>query len=183
MSTETLTKRKWFWPWQDEQEESWLREMSLQGLHLQAVGLMGMYKFGRGEPQDYAYRLDYQQAFGKDLPSYYQLFRDAGWEHLGAMGGWQYFRKPAVEGEEPEIFTDAQSKIDKYQRVLRFFAVFLILYLVVFVPRIRDSDGSSVAQIVATAAGILYTVLILLYGYVCLRLLMRIKELKSRAGL
>ena len=32
MNESTMKKFKVFWAWQDEQEEAWLREMSLQGL-------------------------------------------------------------------------------------------------------------------------------------------------------
>ena len=38
MENAIARKYKWFWPWQDEQEEGWLRKISQQGWHLRPVG-------------------------------------------------------------------------------------------------------------------------------------------------
>jgi hypothetical protein len=42
------------------------------------------------------------------------------------MSAWHYFRKDAQPGEELEIFTDAESKISKYQRLLAFLAILML---------------------------------------------------------
>ncbi len=89
---ETMHKFKWFWAWQDDKEEFWLRTMSLKGWHLVAVKPFGSYNFKAGEKTDYTYCLDYQ-INKKDRENYLQLLQDAGWEHVGEMSGWQYFRK------------------------------------------------------------------------------------------
>jgi hypothetical protein len=110
---------KWFWPWQDEQEEAWLEKLSLQGFHLKQPNIFSRYDFTKGQPQKYVYRLDYRDAFKKkDKENYLHLFAEAGWEYIGEMSGWQYFRKPANPDEEAEIFTDPDTKIQKYQRYL-----------------------------------------------------------------
>lgn len=109
---------KWFWPWQDERLEAWLRRMSQQGWHLAAAGWPARYTFTRGEPADLVYRLDWQEASRKELPSYLQLFADAGWEHAGSQAGWQIFHRPAADGLAPEIFTDVDSKVAKYDRMI-----------------------------------------------------------------
>jgi len=59
MSKTIIRKSKWFWAWQDEQEEKWLSEMSRQGLHLQRPVVFGQYIFERDERREYAYRLDF----------------------------------------------------------------------------------------------------------------------------
>src|SRR5512137_466287 len=112
-----IRKSKWFWAWQDDREEAWLGEMSRQGLHLRHPGPFGQYTFEQGEPSEFVYRLDFV-ANARKNPDYYQLFRDAGWEHAGELGGWQYWRKEVRGGKVPEIFTDNASKIQKYQRLL-----------------------------------------------------------------
>jgi len=131
MKENTIRKVRWFWPWQDEQEESWLRSMSQKGWHLVSVGLAGIYRFKSGESCDYVYRLDYQTYKKKDEQDYLQLFSDAGWEHIGYMSSWHYFRKEAREGEAPEIFTDVESKVAKYKRVLTYLAFFAVIIIVV----------------------------------------------------
>jgi len=121
-----VTKFRWFWAWHDEKEEAWLRSLSQKGWHLAALGLPGVYRFRVGEPRDYAYRLDYRTYRKNEQPYYLQLFSDAGWEHLGNMSGWQYFRKEVQPGESPEIFTDVESKVAKYKRLLVFLAIVLV---------------------------------------------------------
>ena len=129
----TARKFKWFWPWQDEQEEEWLRALALKGLHLRSSDGAGFYTFEQGQPAEIAYRLDYNTLEKKDKEQYLQLFRDAGWEHVGEMNGWQYFRKPVADGESEEIFTDNESKIQKYKRFLYETLAFMPIYLIFFI--------------------------------------------------
>jgi predicted phosphoadenosine phosphosulfate sulfurtransferase len=90
MNQTNIRKAKWFWPWQDEQEEAWLEQMSRQGLHLKQAHIAAFYDFVQGSSQNYTYRLDFQDSLKpKNKDEYLRLFTDAGWEHLGQMGGWQ----------------------------------------------------------------------------------------------
>ncbi len=142
MGENTIRRIKWFWPWQDEQEEAWLRSMSQKGWHLFSVGLPCIYRFRAGEPRDYIYRSDYQIYKKKDEEDYLQLFSDAGWEHVGQMSASHYFRKEAREGEAPEIYTDVESKVAKYKRVLAFLAFFAVILIVVSRSIWRDNPYS-----------------------------------------
>ena len=170
MTKDTITKLKWFWTWQDEKEETWLRQQSQQGWHLSALALPCFYTFTAGEKQDIVYRLDYQIFKKKeDKQAYLQLFRDTGWEYVGEMSNWQYFRKPAQEGEAQEIFSDVESKIQKYQHLIGLMVIFLPI-LVVLRPDIQNSTG----------VGIFYLGLMILYIYSMLRLIFRIGRLKKR---
>jgi len=128
MNKTLINKSKWFWAWQDDREEEWLGEMSRQGLHLQSPGAFGQYAFEQGQPRQVAYRLDFVTTARKN-DDYYQLFQDAGWEHVGQMGGWQYWRKDIADGRVPEIFTDNASKVQKYQRLLGLLVVFYPIYV------------------------------------------------------
>jgi hypothetical protein len=118
----------WFWAWDDEKEEVWLREMARKGWHFQSVSLPGNYVFGHGEPRNDVYRLDYFTD-AKDKVNYLQIFMDAGWAYVGEMNGWQYFRKTAADGELPEIFSDNESKSKKYQRILLILVVLLPIFI------------------------------------------------------
>jgi hypothetical protein len=122
----TIRERyRWFWPWQDEKEEGWLEEMSQTGWHLKYVHLPCVYGFERGEPSRYSYRLDYMLSNKNKFNEYLQIFQDAGWEYLGEMSNWRYWRKTVLNDEPQEIFTDRESKIKKYQRMLIIMAFFL----------------------------------------------------------
>ena len=126
MEKTNLRKFKWFWPWQDEAEEAWLRDMSQQGWHLSAVGLPIVYNFEPGKPKDFVYRLDYPGSYKMDKEDYLQLFMDANWEFIEERTGWYYFRQLAQPDDDLEIYTDAESKISKYQRLLAFAFVIMV---------------------------------------------------------
>ena len=173
MKANTVIKRKWFWAWQDEQEEAWLREMSKSGLHLDAVTFPGSYRFFEGEPEDYVYRLDYQALKTKDKDSYLQLFEDAGWEQVGEMGGWVYFRIKSKSGETPEIYSDFESKSGKYQRIITYLA---ILLPIIFILR---PDMSGRYGIFSAIVEGIFAVLMLLYAFAMVQLFRRIDQLKK----
>lgn len=170
-----IKKFKWFWAWQDEAEEDWLGEMSRKGLHLSEVGLPGIYYFNAGTPRNYVYRLDFQTVHQKEKQEYLQLFRDAGWEYLGQMSSWQYFRKETRPGEVNEIFTDAESKIAKYKRLLAFLVPLYAMLVVILTGRVYSSYhypwwGGIQAFI--------FLVLVF-FTYAIIRLALRIKRLKK----
>lgn len=169
---ETQRVFKWFWAWDDEREEQWLTEMAQEGWHLQAPGTFGFYTFAQGKPRNVSYRLDFITT-NKDKEEYLQLFADAGWEHLGAMGGWQYFRKEATGDETPEIYTDNESKVYKYQRLFFFLVIFLPIYLTM----INNISHSPVEFV--RALGLVFALFMLLYAYALVKLLLRIKKLKE----
>ncbi|MBI5946286.1 MAG: DUF2812 domain-containing protein [Chloroflexi bacterium] len=125
----TLKQFHWFWAWDDEKEEGWLRDMARKGWHFTSVTFPGYYHFEQGEPKDYVFRLDFLPQ-RKDISSYLQLFEDTGWDYMGEMNSWQYFRKEAVNGEAPEIFTDGESKSKKYQRILLILVVFMPIFVI-----------------------------------------------------
>jgi hypothetical protein len=181
----TLTKRRWFWPWQDDKEETWLEEMSAGGWHLQSVGLPWTYTFAQGTARPYIYRLDYMYMDKKKLAEYLQIFQDAGWEYLGEMSNWRYWRKPADASGPVEIFTDNESKIKKYQRALLFLG-FLLLILILLAMNLfnggRAMEGlSSVVDAIYLFIMLMYAILIPTYIVVVVKLLIRIRQLRRIA--
>ena len=180
MERTMVRKFKWFWPWQDEVEETWLGEMSKKGYHLSSVGVAGIYTFSVAEPQDYVYRLDYQIFPKKDKQEYLQLFRDAGWEHIGEMSAWQYFRKGAKQGGPNEIFTDVESKIAKYKRILTILGFFWIILIVVLGGRISRISSDNPYPWWGVIEGIQVFILLvfLFFTYAIIRLAFRIRQLR-----
>ena len=124
-------KRVWkfFFAWNDWKEEEWLGRMAAEGWHLLRVSPF-LYRFRKGEPADLVFRLDYRSGFQRDREEYLSLFREAGWEHRGEMGGWQYFSTPRGDGKRtPEIYTDNPSRAAKYMRLLFLFFLLLLLQI------------------------------------------------------
>ena len=169
----TMKKFHWFWAWNDEKEETWLREMSQKGWHFKSIGFPSNYTFEQGEPTDYVYRLDYF-VDAKNKDHYLQLFLDTGWDHMGEMGSWQYFRKEAVNGKAPEIYNDNESKRKKYERIMLFLIIFLPIYIN-FIVILNRSENS----IMKVFAFVMFA-LIVLYSFAMIRLLQRIKQLKKK---
>jgi len=176
MNTDTIKKFKWFWAWQDEQEEVWLAEMAKQGLHLEHVSLLGRYQFQKGEPASYDYRLDYPSLKKEDRESYLQLFADAGWEYVVDLTNWVYFRRKVDNGDAPDIYSDVESKIGKYQRIMAFLVVLLPI-LLIFLTKTRDLSVYGLFGYVVEGFNAL---MMLFYAYAMVQLLRRINQLKKK---
>ena len=180
MAENNIRKIKWFWAWQDEKEEAWLNSMSQKGWHLFSVGLPCIYRFQVGESRDYVYRLDYQIHRKEDQQDYLQLFSDAGWEHVGQMSGWHYFRKEAKEEETMEIFTDVESKVTKYKRLLTYLTFFVVIQaicLVTFVNNVWSDNPYSWWGIIR-AISLLVPLIMGILMYAIIKLMLRIRQLR-----
>lgn len=172
MEDRSIRKYKIFWAWQDEKEEAWLGEMAQAGWHLQWPVLPGIYTFQAGPPRDDVYRLDFITS-NKDFQNYLQLFQDAGWEHLGSFGGWQYFRKTRQGNEATEIYTDPESKIQKYRRLLGYLLVFFPI-LTILATR-SPSDSTHPIYLIAKLLGAL---ILILFMVAMIKIYRRMNELK-----
>jgi len=169
----TIRQFHWFWAWEDEEEEAYLREMALDGRHFKSVTFPGYYTFEKGKPRNDFYRLDFLSNY-RDEANYLQLFADAGWRHVGKYGSWQYFRKTAIEGETPEIFTDNDSKVKKYRRVITFLVIFFPIYSILL---INLSGAEGLFYEIVTFVCFLF---VILYAYAMVMLLQRMGQLKKR---
>ncbi len=173
MTATIVRKLRWFWVWNDDKEENWLRAMSNQGLHLQSVRFPGLFTFVKGEKKDLIYRLDFTPSM-KVNPEYINLFQDAGWEYLGKLNSWQYFRIDPAQKKSSEIYSDNESKVERYKRTIWFLTAFLPLLIVSLINMIGIAFNPF--------ALILLIIILLLIGCYCygiLRLYRRIQELKK----
>jgi hypothetical protein len=167
--------------WNDEAEGRWLAEQEKAGWHLKAVRCFG-YTFERAAPADLAYRLDFGPRRYEDKSEYFGLFRDAGWEHVGTRGLWQYFRKAVVGGQVPEIHTDPQSRIAMYRRVLAMLVAMLAVMVTQIAPRLASDGGQGTAVSRYPAILALQVALLAVFAYGAVRLLLVIRRLRRRPG-
>ena len=65
-----MKQNKWFWHWQDEEEERWLIEQSKNGLELTSIQFPYTYLFEHGSAKITSYRLDYFDPKKEDLREY-----------------------------------------------------------------------------------------------------------------
>lgn len=184
MKNTPIRKTKWFLPWQDRKEEIWLGEMSRQGMHLVSVDSFGQRTFERGAPRDYAYRLNYQDALTEEQ-HYLKIYEDASWKHITPQGGWRYFQQEVKAGKVPEVFTDSETKIKKYERVKTLVLSLMPLYLVVLTlnASLPDRETWSFAwwaDVCASAFSLpFFGALLLLSGLADYKLNQHIQELRE----
>jgi len=124
--------------WDFEKEERWLNGMAASGRHLVRYTL-GSYHFEVGEPGAWIYRIELLpsspgSAKGRE---YLTFLRDTGIEIVGTHLSWAYLRRPAAGGPF-ELFSDLDSRIAHYRRVLALF-------------------GGLLAALVAAACGLIVT--------------------------
>jgi len=176
VSDSTVKIYKLFWADQDVEQEQWLREQARQGLHLRAVNVLCRWTFEKGAPADVVYRVDYQQRAND--ADYCLLFQDAGWERAAEITGWQYWRKPVVDGRAPEILSDSESKIARFHQVLWLLALAISPMLIMLVSSDKhstDNVGIGLGYVVQGTV----VLIIPLYGYMAMRLFRRIRTLRA----
>jgi magnesium-transporting ATPase (P-type) len=88
-------------------------------------------------------------------------------------------------GETPEIFTDNESKIKKYQRLLVIMVFFLIFLTFLgtnmFINRAwSEPDNILLINIIYSLAMLCYVVIIPIYAVVVVKLVRRINQLKKK---
>ena len=124
-----------------EKEEQFLNDMSNKGYRLKKYNSLGMYSFTEIEPQNSNYRVDYRKFKNKSqFDEYRILFQDAGWEYVYGThrSGSQYFLPISGEAQTDDIFSDEESKSDRYKRFsaqcFSSMALMLVWFIIITTP-------------------------------------------------
>ena len=134
-----------------DKEEPILTKMSRKGWHLERAAYC-RFLFRRGEPIGHQYRMDLMDREHRG-EEYEQMYQDAGWEKVcesrDEYGRWSYFRRPEVEGEIQELYTDTESKLDLLYRIRRNFKrrtliILLLLPLFAFLLAVANNAIGSI---------------------------------------
>lgn len=178
MEEQTTRKYKWFWAWQDNKREEWLRQMSLAGWHLTHIDMLGLaFNFTKGDPRDYNYRLDFRIDKKLDREEYLDFIKDAGWEHIESKDGWYYFRKPSTADGTSEFFTDNESKAMKYKRLMATLAIFYPGFLIVFLANLEKYPTWFAILLVSV-----FVLLIIFVSTSLIGVALRIRELERQSS-
>jgi Protein of unknown function (DUF2812). len=113
-----------------DKEESWLNQMADDGFLLTKAGLA--YRFSVIEPKSAVVKVDYRPAMSEtDFADYLSLFSDAGWQHQAGsrQGGPQYFASFSGDANA-EIFSDADSRAQRYRRSIATYGLLLLPFVV-----------------------------------------------------
>ncbi len=167
---------KVFFVWQDEAEEKWLNEMASKGWLLERY-VFCYYIFYKSQPKEYIYKLDYKRIkYGEDN-EYLQLFRDAGWEYVDNFMNWHYFRSEKDKSSLPDIYSDNDSKIHKYKRVLRLLLPITLINIMNLLNMILNSTFKGLKSIWGTRGLIMLVVLLMVYGDI--KVISKIRKLEE----
>ena len=140
------------------------------------------YTFDRGVARDVVYKLDYNVLLRDHGEEYQGLFRDAGWEYVGQVASWHYFRTPAGEGADPDIFTDTESRVAKYKRLVWILVLLLPSQFVLIqnlLTRVLTASEGPLGTFMTTGA-LLYAAILSFWVYALIRLGLHIARLRRR---
>lgn len=123
----TRTEFKLFAAWEYELEELWLNHMETQGWHLQKIYMGMIYRFEKGEPNQYQYRLEMIDK--ENGEEYIRFMEEAGIEKIGGYLWWVYFRKQN-DGTDFKLFSDVRSRMVHLTRIYNMMNMLRILLIV-----------------------------------------------------
>ncbi len=104
-----------------DSEEQWINEMAKQGWALEKF-FLGYYTFVPCKPGEYIYQIDLLDSWTGDKQNFFSFMEEVGVEVVAQWYRWVYLRKQASEGRF-ELYTDTESKLRQYRRMLHFFLV------------------------------------------------------------
>ncbi len=111
-----------------DKETQWLNEMSEQGWALKKF-FAGFYSFEKCEKGEYIYQIDLGDQLYSADEEYKALMRDVGAEIVAYWGYWVIMRRRAADGPF-ELYTDLESKIEHYKKILRMFRTAMVIELI-----------------------------------------------------
>jgi len=123
-----------------DKETAWLNKLASEGWALKSF-FLGFYKFEKCEPGEYVYQIDIQDQCGKVSEDYREFMTEAGIEIVQVWGFWVILRKKASEGEFV-LYTDVDSQIEHYKKILKLFKIFTIVELICFIIEVVSAANS-----------------------------------------
>lgn len=122
---------KFRWYYDKDYEEAFLNDMGARGYAMTGF-FAGIHWFEKCEPGEYTYRVDITNDKDTHQKSeFYDLICDTGGELIATWGMWAFFRKKGAF----ELYTDNESRILRYRRILRTFLILAIAEFIMFLAQ------------------------------------------------
>lgn len=160
-----------------DKETAWINEMAAQGYALTGF-FAGFYKFEECEPGKYTYQIDFGDKMFSVDENYREFMAENNIEIVSLWGYWIFLRKLTADGEF-KLYTDVDSSIEHYTKILKMFKVVTIIELICFFVEVMGAMNG---------AGIGFFGMLLIGAIVigCMRATIstkrKIAELKERKG-
>ena len=138
--------------WDKDAETKWLNEMADEGYAM--IGFFaGFYKFEKTEKGKWRYQVDFGEKFGAVTEDYREFMNEAGIEIVQNWGYWVILRKLASEGEF-ELYTDVESSIEHYSKILTMFKVVFVIELIcLLIEIVAALNGANIGWVFACIVG------------------------------
>ena len=121
----SATKMKKFVMFYDKDKEvEWLNKMAQDGYAMTDF-FAGLYTFEPCEKGEWQYQIDIGNGFFNVKKEYAEFMDEMGIEIVKCWGPWVVLRRKAAEGEF-ELFSDVDSRIAQYKKILIFQHVFAL---------------------------------------------------------
>lgn len=122
-----------------DKEEKWINNMADNGYEFKKF-FAGFYKFVPCEKGRYIHRIDLIDNISK-RKEYMDFMQEIGVEVIDTWGFWVFLRKEKSEGTF-ELYSDRESKINSYRKIIKTFFIVLIIEFVCVLAQIPAlSDG------------------------------------------
>ena len=134
-----MIKLKFYWD--KDAETKWLNEMADEGWAMTGF-FAGFYKFEQTEKGKWRYQIDFGEKFGSVTENYREFMNEAEIEIVQSWGYWIILRQLASKGEF-QLYTDVESSIEHYTKILKMFKVVTIVELICFFIEVMAAAGGA----------------------------------------
>jgi len=117
-----------------DKETAWLNEMAAQGYAMTGY-FSCFYRFEECEPGKYTYQIDFGDKMFSVDDNYREFMNENNVEIVCLWGYWIILRKLASDGDF-ELYTDVDSSIEHYTKILKMFKVVTIIELICFMVEV-----------------------------------------------
>lgn len=114
-----------------DKETAWLNNMAKEGFALTKF-FAGFYTFKACEPGEYEYQIDFGDKMYAVTDDYREFMEENNIEIVCLWGYWVFLRKRASEGEFV-LYTDVESSLEHYTKILKMFKIVTAIELVCFI--------------------------------------------------
>ena len=160
-----------------DKETTWINEMAAKGYALKGF-FAGFYSFEKCEPGEYVYQIDFGSKMYSVSDDYREFMAENNIEIVCLWGYWIILRKRANDGEFV-LYTDVDSSIEHYTKILKMFKVVTIIELICFfVEVLATMNGAAIGIFGMIIIGLLIIALM----RATLSTKRTINELKERKG-
>ena len=111
-----------------ESEQAWLQKMANRGWALQNF-FLGFYTFERCEPGQYRYQMDLIEEYNRH--KFEEFMDEMDVETVCYWNRWVYLRRDSAKGKF-QMYTDAETRINQYQRIKKFYMLILFIEICAF---------------------------------------------------